>query len=218
MRQSRHSSVPATWYWNVHTRAGGRLAKPINTPAPTRTKTIAATMPHKPRMSGGRVTSVEEDGLAGHEVRPRRREEEDERADLVEPPRAPHRNVAGQALVDFRIGEGLLVHVGDEPAGSNRVHLNVVARPLHAERARERHYPAFRSGIESISRQADGAEHRGEIDHFAGAPRDQVRCRRAAAVEDTGQVDVDDRAPVLGGGVGERCDAGNAGVVDDDVE
>src|SRR5262245_60253740 len=146
MRQSRHSSVPATWYWNVHTRAGGRLAKPINTPAPT--KTIAATLPHKPRRSGGRLTSVEEDGLPGHEVRPRRSEEDDERADLFEPPRAPHRDVAGQALVDFRLREGLLVHVRDEPPGRNRVHLHVVARPLHAQCARQRHHTALRGGIE----------------------------------------------------------------------
>src|SRR2546422_473764 len=135
-RQSRQLSVPRTRYSKVHRRAGGRLAKPMRMPAPTRTTTIATTMLQRPRTSGRRVPAVEEHGLPGHEVGPRRREQDDERADLLQASRAPHRDVARETLVDARLGERLLVHVGDEPPRGDGIHLHVVTRPLDAERAR----------------------------------------------------------------------------------
>src|ERR671936_2846412 len=157
-RQSRQSSVPATRYSNVHRRAGGRLANPMSTPAPTSTATTAATMPQRPRTSGRRVTAVEEHGLAGHEVGPRGRQEDDERADFLEASRATHRNVACETLVDPRIAERLLVHLGDEPAGCDRVHLHVVPRPLDAEGAGDRHHAALRRRVQTVTGQANGAE------------------------------------------------------------
>jgi hypothetical protein len=45
-----------------------------------------------------------------------------------------------------------------------------------------------------------------------------MRRRRAAAVEDTGQVHVDHEPPVLGRQLGQRSDLRHTGIVDDDVE
>src|SRR2546423_15687072 len=106
-------------------------------PMPRSTTTAAAPTPQTPRISGRRVATVEEDGLAGHEVRARGGEEDDEGTDLLQPTRAPHRNVPRQTLVDPRIPERLLVHVGDEPSPPDRIPPHLLARPLHADRARE---------------------------------------------------------------------------------
>src|SRR5947207_15820133 len=103
-------------------------------PAPRSTTTTAATRPQRPRMSGGRVAPVEEHGLAGHEVRPRGREKDDEWSDLLEPSGPPHRDVARDALVDPRVAERAPVHVGDEPPRRARDHLHLVALALQAER------------------------------------------------------------------------------------
>src|SRR5262245_66464163 len=86
----------------------------------------------------GRVAAGAEDRLARHEVRARRGKIDGEWLDLLGPPDAASRDVAGQALVDGGDGERLLGHVGLEPARRDRVDLHVVPGPLHAERARER--------------------------------------------------------------------------------
>src|SRR5947208_1457202 len=99
-------------------------------PMPRSTTTAAAPTPQTPRISGRRVATVEEDGLAGHEVRARGGEEDDERTDLLQPTRAPHRNVPRQPLVDPRIAARLLGHVAHEPPRRAPVVLHLAARPL----------------------------------------------------------------------------------------
>src|SRR5205814_1981741 len=140
-------------------------------PMPRSTTTAATPTPQTRRISGRRVATVEEDGLAGHEVRARGGEEDDEGTDLLQPTRAPHRDVPRQTLVDPRIRERRLVHVGDEPSRRDRVHLHIVARPLDAERARERHHAALGRRVQGVAGQPDGAQHGGEIDDLAGATR-----------------------------------------------
>src|SRR5438874_5211429 len=103
-------------------------------PMPRSTTTAAAPTPQTPRISGRRVATVEEDGLAGHEVRARGGEEDDAGTDLFQPPRAPHPNVSRQTLADPRIGERLLSHVGDEPSRPARIHLHAAAWPLVPDR------------------------------------------------------------------------------------
>src|SRR5919204_584803 len=101
-------------------------------PAPTSTTTIAATMLQRPRTSGRRVPAVEVHGLSRHEVGPRRGEEDDEGTDLLQASGATHRDVARETLVDARIGERLLVHVGDEPPRRDGIHLHGVTRAMPA--------------------------------------------------------------------------------------
>src|SRR5262249_14538089 len=166
----------------------------------------------------GRVAAVEEDRLARHEVRARRGEIYGEWPDLLGPPDAASRDVAGQALVDGGDGERLVGHVGLEPARRDRVDLHVVPRPLHAERARERDDAALPRAVDRVARQADLAEHRGDVDHLAGLLRDQVGRGGPTAVEDSRQVHVEHEAPVLRRHLDQGRDLRHARVVDDDVE
>src|SRR6266403_4331766 len=127
----------------------------------------------------GRVAAVEEERLAGHEVGARGGEVDGQRADLLGPSDTAGRDVARQALVDRRVGERLVGHVRREPARRDRVHLDVVPRPLDPERARERDDAALRRAVNRVARQADLTENRGDVDHLAGLLANQVRGGRA---------------------------------------
>src|SRR5207244_1587008 len=75
--------------------------------------------------------------------------------------------------------------------------------------ARERHHAALGRRVQGVAGQPDGAQYGGEFDDLAGATRDEVGRGGAAAVEDAGEVHVQDRAPVVGRGLGERRDGGD---------
>src|SRR6266571_8498055 len=85
-----------------------------------------------------RVAAVQEDGLARHEVRRRRREIDGERADLLGTPCATRGDIAKESVGELWIlgTERGSRHVGREPARRDRVDLHVVSRPLDAEGAR----------------------------------------------------------------------------------
>src|SRR2546425_10696440 len=91
------------------------------------------------RISSRGVATVQEEGLAGHEVRCRRREIDGERSDLFGATSATRGDIAKEAVGDLRIlsAEGRRRHVGGEPTRRDRGDLNVVSRPLDAEGARE---------------------------------------------------------------------------------
>src|SRR5262249_7544409 len=95
--------------------SGSRRRSTRTSPGPWRIAAfLADNLLDGPRSGNlrGRVAAVEEERLAGHEVGAGRRQIDRQRSDLLGPPDASRRNVAGQALVDRRVGERLVGHVG----------------------------------------------------------------------------------------------------------
>src|SRR5258708_30981707 len=68
-----------------------------------------------------RVAAVEEDRLSRHESRRVGRQIDRQRPDLLGPADPSHRDVARQPLVDPRVRERGIRHIGREPPGSERV-------------------------------------------------------------------------------------------------
>ena len=67
-----------------------------------------------------------------------------------------------------------------------------MTRPLRGEGAREGHDSALGGRVGAIAGEPDLAQHRGDVDDLPRPLLDQRRRRRAAAVEDTDQVDLKD--------------------------
>src|SRR5262245_63921646 len=97
-----------------------------STPRARGARRTAALIP--PR-SPGPLAAVDEHRLAGHEVGGGGGQVDHERPQLLGAPGAPRGNLAQQPLARLLVGEGVLVHRGHEPAGRDRVHLDVVASP-----------------------------------------------------------------------------------------
>ena len=118
-----------------------------------------------------------------------------------------------------RIREGLVGHVGHEPPGRDRVHLDVVARPLHAERARERDDAALGRAVDRVARQAPPGP-RTEARLMTLPDRCAIRCGAAARqpLKTPVRFTSSRRRQSSGRQLGQRRDLGDAGVVDDDVE
>src|SRR5205823_12815689 len=89
--------------------------------------------------SSRRVAAVQEDGLARHEVRRRRREIDGERADLLGTPCATRGDIAKESVGELRIlaTERGVRLVGGEPARRERGDLHVALRPHGVQGARE---------------------------------------------------------------------------------
>ena len=96
---------------------------------------------------------------------------------------------------------------------------DVSRRELLAERLGEADQPGLRGAVVRGVRVAFLAGDRGDVDDPAVAARDHVRDHGAAGEEAAGQVDVDDAPPDVGIELpGQAVAAGDAGVVDQDVD
>src|SRR5262245_58897363 len=177
----------------------------------------------RPGGSGARASAcgmapVEEDGLAGHEVRGGRGQVDGQGADLLGPADPSGRNVTYKTLSDPLVPPGRRRHLRVEPAGRDAVHLDVVARPFHAQGPREGDDRPFGGRVDGVPGQADRSEHGRNVDDLPRPLGDEVWCRGPAAVNDAEQVDVHQEAPFLRRPLDQRLDPGQTRVVHDDVE
>ena len=104
------------------------------------------------------MATVDGDHAAGHEAAGLRRQQQQRAVEMLGLADAPLRDALDQPLAAGRLPE-VAVHLGLDVAGADRVDPDVVARPLHGQRARQMDQAGLR-GV--VGRHlADGAQARG---------------------------------------------------------
>ena len=108
--------------------------------------------------------------------------------------------------------------LGLHVARRDDVRAHVAAAELLRERLREPDDPRLRRGVVRLAPVAVDADDRGDVDDRSGALLHHRPRHRPAGVEDRREVGVDHGAPVVVAHPGEQAVAGQARVVDEDVE
>src|SRR5216683_1670131 len=160
--------------------------------------------------------AIDVQGVAGDVARLVARQEEDAGRDFLGCAHATHRHCSGDALA-LRLGERLGHRAGDE-AGRHAVDGDAARRELGGERLRHADHARLGRRIIGLAGIAGDTDHRGDADDAAPAPLHHAAHRRARQAEAGGEVDVDHRLPILVLHAQRQLVAGEAGIVDEDVE
>src|SRR5580700_6085662 len=140
----------------------------------------------------------------------------DDRGDLVGLAEAFHRD-GGDDFLET-VGLDGAHHVGADVAGGHGVDGDAARGDLLRERHREAVDAGLGGRVVGLPKLAALAVHRGDVDDAPPAALDHTVDHLLGDVKQRVEVGLDDRVPCLVGHLLERAVAGNAGVVDEDVD
>ena len=149
-------------------------------------------------LSPGGLTTIDDQHVSGHIRRSSRCQEYHITLQVVISSEAARRNFRQQGI--FAVLEDPLRHVGGEPSGSDRVHLDVMRRPLAGQIFGECDDATFARVLADrlhFGRCSTQTRHRGDMNGLSGSLGGHLLAHRLTKQEGAGQIRVENFVPLL---------------------
>jgi hypothetical protein len=149
-------------------------------------------------LSPGGLTTIDNQHVSGHIRGSIRSQKYRSTLQVVMTAEAASRNFRQQRI--FVVLEDPLRHVGGEPSGSDRVHLDVMRRPLAGQIFGECDDATFARVLADrlhFGRCSTQTRHRGDIDDLSGSLGSHLLARRLTKEEGASQISVENFVPLL---------------------
>src|SRR5882672_9100118 len=161
-------------------------------------------------------TAVDGDDLARDVARLLGGEEHRQRRDLFGSSHAPHRS----PLADLGRGHAdeRTAHVGLDQSRRDRVHGDAPRAELPRQRDREGVHAALRRGVAHLAAARARRQHRAHVDDASPAQAEHVPGGQTRAAKDAVEIGLEQRRPLVVGGLDEEPLAADPRVVDQDIE
>jgi len=170
------------------------------------------------RVLAGELAAVDDEGLAGDIGGGFAGEEEERGSDVFDAAGAAERDVAVDEVADEFGGIDFLRHGRLDVAGADGVHADAEVRELEGHGAGEHEDAALGGVVVGVAGFAVDGVFAAHVEDDAAAAGGHEAGGGLGDEEEAGEVDVEDLAPLAFRDVEKTGFAGDAGVVDEDVE